>query len=154
MANAPSWLDWVSETPPAWWEWATGLGTVGAAVFAVWAIQQSRASARDNAELIARERRIDFELGVLKDLSTALETPFNADETAKHVARGLLLLLPVDEFPMCHVRYRLVASDHPAQAEFKRREAALDSKRGAGLLLAREEIDAAVRKRLDERRAA
>jgi hypothetical protein len=72
-------------------DWATAVATAAAAVFAAWTIRQAKKQAERSAADLVRERRIDWELGLLKELAQEAEGDVNVPGGG--VRQGLLLRL-------------------------------------------------------------
>jgi hypothetical protein len=68
-------------------DWVTAVATAAAAVFAAWTIRQAKKQAQRSAAALVRERRIDWELGLLKEIAEAAE-----GDDSWHSQLGLRLL--------------------------------------------------------------
>ncbi|MFI6534171.1 hypothetical protein ACIBHY_17050 [Nonomuraea sp. NPDC050547] len=84
---------------PDWLEYVNAAGTAVAALLAAGAIVQSTINSNKNEKALIRERRIDFELGVLADLSQLNTQDSNVvTRDARMKARAAMLskdLIPI-----------------------------------------------------------
>jgi len=87
---ARDWVDWLLFSV----QLLSVIGTLAAALFAYVAIRHAKAQAADAQAALVRERRLDFELGVLKDL---LQTVVRADPEG---ALALVTMLPIEDVPL------------------------------------------------------
>jgi hypothetical protein len=83
---------------------AATLATVGAALLAWLTIRDSRKQARVSADDLVRERRIDFELTVLKELAELNSWVTNQNNRDTQI-RVHLSLLPAKELPYLNRRF-------------------------------------------------
>ncbi|SRR6266568_2238631 len=88
------------------------LGTSAAAILAFLTIREAKRQAKDATDTLVRERRLDFELDILRDLVLAVE---RVDAAA---VRGLALMLPATDIPLTRAAARLPANDQ-AEARLK-----------------------------------
>jgi hypothetical protein len=137
-------------------------GTLIAAWLAYVTIRQSAKASDENQRALVRERRIDFELGVLADITEQLDiirrsshhTFTKAPETGNTRLGTLVELLGNEELPLVRVLAALPARVI-AEEDYKRiRDAA--SARGENPNIAvldecRKQVGSAIRARLDER---
>ncbi|MBG0830530.1 hypothetical protein HS041_22470 [Planomonospora sp. ID67723] len=91
---------------PIWLEYANAIGTLTAAGFAAWTIRQSAKSSAENQQALIRERRIDFELGILAELAE-----LNANEEMgnnRTIRIGTKAsMLPIDMIPITRAAVKL-----------------------------------------------
>jgi hypothetical protein len=85
-----TWLDWLNV--------AATIATVGAAVLALLTIRDSRRQAQRSAANLVRERRIDYELGLLKELAEYCAWGSIRDDRTAQI-RLRLVLLPGEDLP-------------------------------------------------------
>jgi len=81
-------------------DWIAASATTFAAVFAAVAIWQGKKSAERSATALIRERRIDFELGILKELAQVLDRGDAYAGGKIAPSRTLINLLDDDIVPM------------------------------------------------------
>lgn len=84
----------VRESILFWVQIISAVGSVGAVIFAAWTIHEARKSATASATALVRERRIDFELDVLRDIHSLINDLSRSGGRLKAQIRPLLKLLP------------------------------------------------------------
>ena len=134
------------------WSIASTVATGTAAVFAAWAVWQSKVQAKKSQRALLLERRADFELGVLSQLAEYNEKPSSVT-WADALFKSLASMLPESDVPIARACVGLPA---PADA-FSRVNARTAGVQGSSKprdLLRQDiahEILAAVRLRVGER---
>ena len=135
---------------------ASAVGTVAAAMLAWAAILRGNKQAKESADALVQERRIDFELNQLDKMGDALARGFNVAFVPATLKRGMTLL-PADQFPMLRQVFGM-SSTPAAQAALTEANRSTGSpldvvlttgaSYGQGML---DEIDQAITRRLAER---
>ena len=125
--------------------------TVAAAWFAYWSIRKSGKQAKRAADALVRERRLDFELDLLKELAEVLTWPQGRPEQHEQLALRLRML-PSRGLELCR---RASGIDGPTE-----RQAVLDGRDIHYAMMPDgrsvqehllEEVQQAIRTRLEER---
>ena len=88
---------------PSLWDEIVGTATGVAALLAAYAIVQTKRQSDHNAKALVRERRIDFELTVLRDILETMRPLYPASTSAARDRRKALLLM-LDESRLSLVR--------------------------------------------------
>jgi hypothetical protein len=132
--------------------------TVAAAWFAYWSIRKSGKRAKHAADALVRERRLDFELDLLKELAELL-TGFRPLGTVQERVELRLSMFKPDEFKMCRDAFGVNGTEaYQALEDSVQKELGLDilqAKMSDGRIVqthARQEVLDAIAKRLAERR--
>lgn len=100
------WVDWLLFAV----QLLSLIGTGAAALLAFLTIRQAKAQALESQDALVRERRLDFELDVLRDLVLAVSRGDHLN------LRGLAVLLPADDIPLIRV---MVGLQSTPEAELK-----------------------------------
>jgi len=105
VAVIRDWVDWLLFAV----QLLSLIGTGAAALLAYLTIKQAKVQARESQEALVRERRLDFELDVLKDLVLAV-----ARVDALNL-RGLVVMLPTADVPLARASVGLQSTPQSAQ---------------------------------------
>ena len=99
-------------------DWLSTIATAVAAWLAYIAITQSKRQARENAEAIVRERRVDYELGLLKELAEydSASHTINQPDKFEQMSTRLRLLGP-DRLPITRALFNLPTTDDGIRAK-------------------------------------
>ena len=93
-------------------DWLSTIATAVAAWLAFIAITQSKRQAKENADAIVTERRVDYELGLLKELAeyNSASHTINQPDKFEQMSTRLRLLGP-DRLPMTRALFDLPTTD-------------------------------------------